>query len=110
MNIKILDTFRFEAKEFPYNVLSKGETMVSLETMTADRDYWRKETVKLQSEVDKLKLQLEEQQKKCDRLYLGVLGWFGFWRDKLPAEAAPSFHHAVDGAMSEKRKHETEGR
>jgi hypothetical protein len=45
---------------------------------------------------DELKQQVEAVQKKADLLYFGIMGWFGYWRDHIPAEAAPSFHHAVD--------------
>jgi hypothetical protein len=54
------------------------------------------------AEKRKLLLQIEEQQKKTDMLYLGILGWFGYWRDQLPAKVAPSFHHAVDSIMGKR--------
>jgi hypothetical protein len=66
------------------------------------RHYAKQYIESAESEVAKLLLQIEEQQKKTDMLYLGVLGWFGYWRDKLPAEVAPSFHHAVDSIMRER--------
>lgn len=59
-------------------------------------------TYHARANFDSMKIQNEEQQKKTDILYLGILGWFGYWRDKIPAEAPPSFHHAVDSIMGKR--------